>query len=241
MKRFKEILNAGEGGLLQIFHKFEDEQTPRERRLKTLEKKLRLRQEQIVCAVGFNPNARQLTEIFPILGFETFDALARQRNDCFTTDIYKRLTLDNILSIYAAVKNDPETLQVMQYLLKKRLESIEGKIEATVNSMIIEKYKAEMRTIYNDSIATIEFTEERLDRHDSGFRALLNEVNIIVESRIIPAGDIFFRDTVLPEEKRKILNKGLIPLDLIELRIEDENASDEEKRILHDYLVHNRD
>ena len=128
----------------------------------------------------------------------------------------------------------------MQYLLKSRLKNIEGKIEATVNSIIIEKYKAEMRAIYFDRIATIEFVEERLDNKDSGFRALLNEVAIIIEAKIIPTGDIFFRDSILPEEKRKILLKGLIPIDLVESRLEDESISNDEKRVLLEHLKLNR-
>ena len=128
----------------------------------------------------------------------------------------------------------------MQYLLKRRLINIERQIEATVNSLIIEKYKAEMRAVYNDGIADIEFAEERLNTRDSGFRALLNEVCIIIESKLIPAGDIFFRDTILPQEKHKILSKGLMPRDLIQTRLEDENISQEEKQILYDYLRQTR-
>ncbi len=128
----------------------------------------------------------------------------------------------------------------MQYLLKMRLERVEARIEETVNSLIIEKYKAEMRAIYSDGIANIDFTEERLNRQDNGFRALLNEVSIIIESKIIPAGDIFFRDSILPEEKRKLLNSGLIPRELIETRLQDETTSQEEKQILNDYLKFNR-
>ena len=124
----------------------------------------------------------------------------------------------------------------MQYLLESRLESIESKIEETVNSMIIEKYKAEMRAIYSDNIADIDFAEKRLSRTDSGFRALLNEVTIIAESKLLPAGDIFFRDTILPEEKRKLLNKGMIPIELIESRLADENISQQEKKMLLDYI-----
>ena len=174
------------------------------------------------------------------MGFDSFDELAQHRNDVFATDIYKRLTFDNVIEIYSSIKTNTELLHIMQYLLKSRLKNIEGKIEATVNSIIIEKYKAEMRAIYFDRIATIEFVEERLDNKDSGFRALLNEVAIIIEAKIIPTGDIFFRDSILPEEKRKILLKGLIPIDLVESRLEDESISNDEKRVLLEHLKLNR-
>ena len=200
-----------------------------------------LRPAQIICAAGFNPHTPYYPEIPIILGFDSFEQLSQQRNEIFTTDIYKGLTLDNTLAIYNVVKENPAILQVMQYLLKARLQKIEGRIEETVNSLIIEKYKAEIRAVYNDGIANIEFAEERLGIKGSGFRALLNEVGIIVESKLIPAGDIFFRDTVLPEEKRRLLNKGLIPRELIETRLDDESTPQDEKRILYDYLKLHKD
>jgi hypothetical protein len=231
MPEFKELLFATEEQLVQKFYKFRgDESLPSEEKLVSVARKFVLRGSQLVCAVGFNPNTPKCTEILPIMGFANFDELARERNDVFTTDIYKRLTFENIAEIYARVLNSPELLQIMQYLLKTRLQNIEGKIEATVNTLIIDKYKSEMRTIYFDRIATIDFVEERLNNKDSGFRALLNEVAIIIESKLIPAGDIFFRDNILPQEKRKLLNKGLIPIDLVESRVADKSISTEEKK-----------
>ena len=145
-----------------------------------------------------------------------------------------------MLTLYSTVKDENETLQVMQYLLKNRLGNIESKIEATVSSLIIEKYKTEMKAIYADKIADIDFAEERLNNAESGFRALLNEACIITESRLIPAGDIFFRETILPEEKRKLLSKNLIPVELVESRLEEQNISQQEKQMLNEFLALNR-
>jgi hypothetical protein len=141
--------------------------------------------------------------------------------------------------LYSIVRDDNEMLQVMQYLLKNRLENIESRIEATVNSLIIEKYKTEMRAVYADKIANIDFAEERLNNVESGFRALLNEACIITESRLIPAGDIFFRETILPEEKRKLLSKKLIPVELVESRLQDKDISQQERQMLKDFLTLN--
>ncbi|MBT7952673.1 MAG: hypothetical protein HN764_13675 [Gammaproteobacteria bacterium] len=241
MPAFKEILCATEEELVQKFYKFRDDRSlPREEKLNAVAQKFVLRGAQLVCAVGFNPNAAQLTEILPIMGFDSFDDLVKQRNDIFTTDIYKKLTFENIIEIYNSIQNKAELQQIMQYLLKARLHNIEGKIEATVNTLIIEKYKGEMRAIYFDRIATIDFVEERLNKKDSGFRALLNEVAIIIESKLIPTGDIFFRDNIFPEEKRKLLNKGLIPIDLVESRVADKSISAEERKVLLEHLKQNR-
>lgn len=236
MSTFNDIIIADGEQLLQKFYKFRDDTSPLDTRLTKIAQHFQLHPRQLVCAIGFNPDARYITEIFPVLGYATFNELSQERNDIFISDIYKRLTLDNILKIYEIVATDKELLEVMHYLLRSRLAQIENRIEATVNSLVIEKYKAEMRAIYNGGIASIDFAEERLDRQDSGFRALLNEVNIIVESKLIPAGEIFFRETVLPQEKQKLLNKGLIPEELIRSRLNDEDTPPEEKKILYDYL-----
>ncbi len=241
MTTFDELINASEEELLQILHKFNiDEETDLVSKTTWIAGQLGLRTAQLVCGVGFNPNVRNLPEIPHILDCENFDELAQARNEFFIKDIYKRLTLDNILTIYDIVKDDPDNQQIMLYLLTNRLLTIEERIEETVNSMIIDKYKEEMRAIYSDGIANIEFAEERLNKADSGFRALLNEVTIITESKLIPAGDIFFRDTILPEEKRKLLDRGLIPRDLVETRLEEDAITDQEKRMLVDYLKMNR-
>ncbi len=233
---FRAILTAPEETLVQRFFRYQARATSMGSRLTEIAKAEGLRNEQLICAVGFNRHARLITEIMPILGYATFEELAKERNDIFTTDIYKKLPLDDVLAVYTVVKEDPANLQVMQYLLKERLEQVEQRIEETVNSMIIERYKSEIRTVYNEGIAGMDFAEERLNRTDSGFRALLNEVGIIVDAKIIPAGNIFFRNTILPEEKRRLLARGLIPRDLIEARLNDENTPADERSILNEFM-----
>jgi hypothetical protein len=241
MASFKEILNSSEEELLQLLYKYNVSAESDEDKAEAIATKLKLREAQLVCAIGFNESVRELPEIPPILGFENYDGLINSRNEFFTMDIYKLVTLDNILSIYSVVKKDVHNKQIMEYLLSTRLQTIEKRIEETVNSLIIDKYKEEMRAIYSDEIVGIDFVETRLNQSDSGFRALLNEVTLIVENKIIPVGDIFFRDTILPQEKRKLLNKGLIPRNLIETRIDDPSISDVEKKILYDYMKLHRE
>ena len=241
MASFKEIIRYSEEELLQLFYKFHNLEVADDEKAENIATKLKLREAQLVCAVGFNQNLKNLPEIPSILGFESYDALVNSRNEYFTIDIYKLVTLDNILSIYSVVKNDVQNKQIMEYLLSSRLMTIEKRIEETVNSLIIDKYKEEMRAIYSDSIVSIDFVESRLDQSDSGFRALLNEVTLIVESKLIPAGDIFFRSSILPQEKRKLLDKGLIPKNLIEMRLGDPSITDVEKKILYDYMKLNRE
>ncbi len=236
MSIFNEILCENENALRARLQSFAHADSHAIIPLAEIATSIKLRPEQLICAFGFNPHIRFFTEELNVLGYATFGELVQERNNTFTSDIYKRLTLDNVLQIYKTIRNDQETLEVMQYLLRHRLDRIESEIESTVNSMIIDKYKNEMRAVYSLGIAGIDFTEERLDRQDSGFRALLNEVSIIVENKIIPVGEIFFRNTILPQEKLKLLSKGLIPRELVQSRINDETISSGEKKVLNDYL-----
>ena len=242
MPTFSDILTGEEEDLVKIFYSFRAQKNPDDNKnnLAAAAKKLKLKPAQVILALGFNGNIKNLSEIYTALGFTSLEELTKERNEIYINDIYQYISLDNILTLYSTVKDENETLQVMQYLLKSRLENTESKIEATVSSLIIEKYKAEMKAIYADKIADIDFAEERLNNAESGFRALLNEACIITESRLIPAGDIFFRETILPEEKRKLLSKNLIPVELVESRLEEKNISQQEKQMLNEFLALNR-
>jgi hypothetical protein len=233
---FEDILNAGSEDLLKIFYRSSSTAERAAGRSNDLAARLGLKYAQLICGVGFNPLIRDLPDITTLLGFESYDALARERNEIFIKDIYRDLGIRNVLSIYARVSRDHKMLDVMQYLLKARLESIEKRIEETVNSMIIERYKKEMKAIYNDGVAQIDFVEYRLSRIGSGFRALLNEVGLIVEHRLVPIGDIFFRDTILPEEKRRLIAKGQVPRELVEARLADEGVPAAERKVLEQQL-----
>ncbi len=243
MSTFCDILKGEEEDLVKIFYSFHvkgNQDDNDKNNLVSVAKKLKLKPEQLIISFGFNQNSKGLDEIFSVLGYENLEELTKERNELYINDVYQNISLDNILTLYSTIKDENEMLQVMQYLLKNRLKNIESRIEATVNSLIIEKYKAEMRAIYADKIADIDFAEERLNNTESGFRALLNEACIITESRLIPAGDIFFRETILPEEKRKLLSKNLIPMELVESRLEEKNISQKEKQMLNDFLALNR-
>jgi len=242
MSMFNNILTGAEEDLVKIFYNFltKDDSEDKKNNLILAAKKFRLNPEQLVLSLGFNQKTRELEEIFTSLGYMNLEELTKERNELYINDVYQKISLENILVLYSTIRNDNEMLQVMQYLLKNRLENIESRIEATVNSLIIEKYKVEMKAVYADKIADIDFADERLNNTESGFRALLNEACIITESRLIPAGDIFFRETILPEEKRKLLSKNLIPVELVESRLQDTNITQQEKQMLNDYLTLNR-
>jgi hypothetical protein len=139
MAKFAQILTASEEGLLKILYKSKADASsgkvatnPRD-----YARNLSLTYAQLICAVGFNPRIRDLPDVVALLGFESYDALARERNEIFTTDIYDRLGIKDVLAIYLQAPRDMKLLEVMQYLIKPRIEKLENRIEATVNSIVI--------------------------------------------------------------------------------------------------------
>ena len=237
MSAFDNLLNADEEDILRILYRFRLFK-PRKELSKSdyIANRLKLTLPQLFCALGFNTNSTHLNEIYSILGFESHQDVIKLRDNFYINDIYQQLSLRNLLAIYKRIKYENEILLAIPELIRKRLENIEQKIEITVSSIVIDRYKNEMRAIYFDNIVDIDFVEERLNIPESGYRALLNEVTIIAESKIIPVEEIFFRDTVLLEEKRKMLQRGLIPDELIERRLQDESVSFEEQDLLEEHM-----
>ena len=233
---FNKILSAIGEELLQLLYKSKSNIGKKNPTSRDFARDLQLTSAQFTCALGFNDEIESLPDVVAISGFDDYQNLADIRNEYFMTDIYNRLGIRDVLSIYTHVAKNPKNQQLMQYLLQRRLEQIEARIEATVNSIVIERYKKEMRSIYNDGVAQIDFAEKRLANTHSGFRALLNEVSMIAESKLIPVGDIFYRDGILPEEKRRLIMRGLVPQNLVEDRLLDQAISPQERKVLEEQL-----
>ena len=74
-----------------------------------------------------------MSDVIEIIGFDSYEALAPERNEFFANDIYARLGIKDVLAIYLHVPSNMQMLGVMQYLLINRLHHIENRIEQTVN------------------------------------------------------------------------------------------------------------
>ncbi len=237
MSAFEELLNASEEDIVRALYRFRlFKPKPDQSKLEYIANRLKFTVPQLVCAIGFNPNSTYLNEVFPILGYENYQQITHLRDNYYINDIYEKISLGNLLAIYKRIKYENEILITIPELLKKRLEKIEQKIEITVNSTTIDRYKNEMKAIYFDKIVDVDFVEDRLSIMDSGYRALLNEVAIIVESNFIPVDDVFFRDNILFEERRKMLQRGLVNKELIFKRLEDESITSEEHDLLEEHI-----
>lgn len=238
MAGFEELLRAPADHLLQLIYRASTEcrRDAADRHAREMARVLNLSLGQLTCAVGFNARIHELPDVVNLLGFEDHGALTQLRNRYFTHDVYTRLGIKNILALYTHIAGNPELEKILQHLLQPRLETIETLIEATVNPLIIERYKKEIRALYGSGLAHPPFAETRLQQAPSGFRALLSEVMLIVENRIIPVGDIFFRDAILPAEKRRLIERGLVPRALVEARLEHPDLAPREQHMLAEQL-----
>ncbi len=233
---FIKILSASGEQLLQLLYQSQSSIGKKNLTPRHFAQHLKMTHAQFACALGFNNDIESLPDVVAISGYSAYEKLAKVRNEYFITDIYNRLGIKDVLSIYTHVTSSPHHQQLMQYLMQQRLAHIEARIEATVNSIVIERYKKEMRAIYNDGVALIDFAEARLADTHSGFRALLNEVAMIAESKLIPVGDIFFREGILPEEKRRLITRGLVPRNLVEDRLLDQSIPPQERKVLEEQI-----
>jgi hypothetical protein len=238
MPTFEELLTAPAEELLKLVFKTAAacDREVQGRRSREIAQRLGLTHGQLICALGFNPGMRDLPDVALILGFTGYEELARLRNEYFTHDVYERIGIRDILAIHARVAHDRWNLELLQHLLPIRLQRIEDRIERTVASLVIERYKKEVRSLYAEGVAQPGFVETRLAQAHSGFRALLGEVLLVVQHRVVPVGDIFFRDSVLPEEKRRLIVNGLVPRELIVARLAEAGLGEPERAMLEEQL-----
>lgn len=99
-----------------------------------------------------------------------------------------------------------------------------------------DSFKFRCEAIYKAGSVPAEFIKLRLQNTESGFRALLDEINLIADSKVFPIEKLFLHDSVLPEEKRRLISRDLISRDLVKERMRSENISDSEREILENYL-----
>ncbi|MGY8814965.1 MAG: hypothetical protein ACKVHQ_09670, partial [Gammaproteobacteria bacterium] len=77
---FDEILYESEEQLLHRFYNVKSDNALSPINISEIGIRFKLHKEQLICALGFNPEARFLIEILPKLGFATFNELDQERN-----------------------------------------------------------------------------------------------------------------------------------------------------------------
>ncbi len=238
MISFTELLTASDADLVKLFYKVKVEAGDDFiKRINKIAMQFGLNHAQLVCALGFNKNIRNLTDIISVLGFRSYKLLAYRQNELFTTDTYQQLSIDNILDIYSARLEDPMIMGSLREFLMPRLEHIEAEIERNDDPGRIISYRMEIHAIYNSGIADKAFAEARINKTSiSKFRAMANETGIIIETGLIPASNLFFMESISPEEKKDLIEKKHISRDMIKNRMQNQKISQDERELLEIYI-----
>ena len=237
MASFRDILTATDAGLVQTFYKVKPSDDPDFiKKINAVAAQVELNHSQLVCALGFNRNIRDLTDILSVIGFSSYKLLMYRRNELFATDTYDQLDIDNVVDVYAEHIEDEEILETIRELAAQRLGNIEQKLTLSDDPQTTICYKMEVHSIYTGGIATPEMVASRVEAPIGDMRLIADEVQLIVESEIIPAGNLFFSEDVLPAEKKLLIDDGHIDQAMITNRLKNEEISEDERQMLEDFV-----
>lgn len=237
MVSFETLLHVSADELLAIFSAtragpHDDDDVRREQ----LAQQLGVRVTQLLCAVGFNPATRGLDVVVHALGYSDFAALASARNFAFIDDVYRALSINNVLEIYAVIGRAGSREPNSTDLVASRINNIESQLEETINPILIGGYKLEIRGIYENGLASPEFVRSRLSPAHAVMRDIANENAIMLERGVIEPLAFLQCDGVSPEEKRRAVFRGLIPPAIADHYIRSLTSS-EEQRLFREALT----
>ncbi len=237
MLSFTELLTASDADLVKIFYKIRvNEDNDFIIKINKAAEQLSLNHSQLVCALGFNRHIRDLSDIYSVLGFRSCKLLSYRCNELFCTDTYNQLPIDNILDIYSERLEDQEILDSIREILNSRLKNIESSIDIDENPSLLFSYRMEIHAIYSAGVAEQKFAEQRLELNNGKYRLLSDEIIAIVSANVMPPSNLFFLDTVLPEEKMKLIENNHIPPDMIKNRLQNKKISEQEREILESHI-----
>jgi len=237
MISFTELLTANDADLVKIFYKVKsDTSVDFIKNINSIATQLELNHSQLVCAIGFNKNIRDLTDIITVLGFKSYKVMIYRRNELFTTDTYQQLGIDNILDIYVARLEDEEILETLRELLHPRLQHIEADIEKTDDPGYIISYRMEIHSIYQSGIADKSFAEERIQKDIGKFRHIASELSEMINADIFPPSNFFFMETISTDEKRELIQQEHVSSDMVKNRLQNAKISADERDMLEEFV-----
>jgi hypothetical protein len=237
MAEFRDVLTASAERLVQLFYRVKP--MAGEDFLKKINAaaaQLDLNHTHLVCALGFNKHIRDLTDILSVVGFSSYKLLTYRRNELFSTDTYSQLGVDNVLDIYTERIEDEDILETLRGLLAPRFRSIEKKIQESSDPATVMSYKMEIHSVYAGGIATREFAESRVAQAIGELRLMTDEIDMIVKQELIPAGNLFFLDSLLPAEKKILIDEGAVSDAMIRNRLQNREISDAERDMLENFI-----
>jgi hypothetical protein len=237
MISFTELLTASDAELVKIFYNVKsDPSVDFIKNINSIAEQLKLNHSQLVSAIGFNKNIRDLTDIITVLGFKSYKVMIYRRNELFTTDTYQQLGIDNILDIYSVRLEDEEILETLRELLQPRLQHIETDIEKTDDPSYTFSYRMEIHSIYQSGIADKSFAEERIQKDIGKYRHMASELNEMIEAGIFPPSNLFFMESISPNEKRELIQQNHVSSDMVKNRLQNSKISADEREMLEEFV-----
>jgi len=212
MYSFEMLLRASSDELLAIFAAtrvgpLDDNDARREQ----IAQQLGLRAPQLLCSIGFNAAAPKEPNVCRALGFEDFMVFAAQRNYAFIHDVYRALSINNIIDIYSVLNRLQEPRTQWTDLVLTRMNNIESQLEETINPILIGGYRLEIRAIYENNLSSPEFVRGRLDAGHEVMRDVADENAIMLERGAIDPLAFLECAGVSTNEKRRAIFRGLVP------------------------------
>jgi len=237
MISFTELLTASDTELVKTFYKVKsDPSIDFIQNINSIATQLELNHSQLVCAIGFNKNIRDLTDIITVLGFKSYKVMIYRRNELFTTDTYQQLGIDNILDIYSARLEDEEILETLRELLQPRLQHIEIDIGKTGDPGNTISYRMEIHSIYQSGIADKSFAEKRIQKDIGKYRHIASELSEMISADIFPPSNFFFMANISPDEKRELIQQQHISSDMVKNRLQNAKISADEREMLEEFI-----
>ena len=240
MADFAQILNASPEDLVRLFYRIK-QSTARGfvAKIDHTAAQLELNHSQLICALGFNKHLEELIDILSVLGFSSAKLLRYRRDELFIHDVYHQLSIDDVLDIYTFCMAEPTVLLEVQHLLQQRLSEIESAIKGLSNPNATISFKMELHVVYSSEIATGAFAEQRIMSKKNLKTATSmwhEEIRLIVENSVIPAGNLFFSEQLSPEEKLVLIESGEINISMIKNRMQNTTITAAERDMLEDHL-----
>ncbi len=237
MPSFREVLTASDADLVKFFYRLKpSDDNDFIKKINNAAAQLGLNHSQLVCALGFNKNIRDLTDILSVVGFTSYKLLSYRRNELFSTDTYKHLDIDNVVDIYSEYLEDPDILATLRELMVPRLENIEKKLLDDEETSFVISYKMEIHSIYAGGIATEAFATARIEAPIGELRLMVDELQMMIDEEVVPPGNLFFSDYPLPAEKQILIDMGKVDAAMIRNRLENTEISEDKRQMLEDHI-----
>lgn len=237
MATLRELMTATDAELVRHFYRLDlGVDADFIKRINLAAAGLGLNHSQLICALGLNAEMCEMPDILTELGFSSYKLLAYRRNELFINDPYGQLSPADIETVYGAPIEDAAMARTRHELMLARLLRLEQQIERDDDAALVAVYKREVAAIYAGAAGTVDFVMQRVTTAIGDKRVLIDEIELIVASAVLPIPNLFFSDFLLPVEKRYLLERGDIAQPMIENRLQNSDISEDERQMLENFL-----